>query len=840
MSRVRVITAALMATLAFIAVLTLSDVAPQANASGSGGAWTQMSPANSPMARSLASMAYDAATQQLVLFGGFGSDLNELSDTWTWSGTNWTQLSPATSPSARDEASMAYDPATQQLVLFGGLSRTALGDTWMWSGTTWTQHFPATSPPARYSASMAYDAATQQLVLFGGEGSTNQDLSDTWTWSGTNWTQLSPATNPPARAGSSMAYDASAHQLVLFGGSDGSTIYGDTWTWSGTTWTQQFPATSPSARFSAAVASYSPTGQIILFGGIGSNGFLDDTWTWNTTRWTQLGAPTSPHARAEASMAYDDHSDQIVLFGGTSRFEIFGDTWSWNGTAPVFTSADDDTTPSGRPFAFTVTAAGAPTPTMSPAFGSNLPSGVTLTDHGDGTATLAGTSSVTPGTYTFTMEAFNGLSPNATQTFTLTLSGNPYSPLVPVRICDTRPGNPSGLSGAAAQCNGMFNVGSTIPARGTESISVAGTTAFGVPSDATAVVLNVTAVNPAAPGYLTVFPSGATQPLASNLNYTVAEVVPNLVEVGIGSDGEVSIYSSAQSNVVVDLEGYVAPNASGGLGAGLYNPLSAPARICDTRTGNPSHLSGPDAQCNGVAGGGERLKAAGTLWVQVAGNNGIPAGATAAVLNVTAVNPSTSGYLTVYPQGAAQPFTANVNYIAGQTTGNRVIVPLSTTGTTPGRVSIYSKAAADVVVDVSGYYSAANGSGTGFSAEPAPVRICDTRPGNPSGLSGGADQCDGKTLGPAGSDTIQVAGLAAVPSNARAVVVNLTAVFPTADTFLTVFPGPTKPFVSDLNPAAGDVKGNLTVATLSTSGTTSIYNNAGSVDVVVDVLGWYS
>ena len=117
---------------------------------------------------------------------------------------------------------MAYDPATQQLVLFGGLSRTALGDTWMWSGTTWTQQFPATSPPARDSASMAYDAATQQLVLFGGEGSTNQDFSDTWTWSGTNWTQLSPATNPPARAGSSMAYDASAHQLVLFGGSDGT------------------------------------------------------------------------------------------------------------------------------------------------------------------------------------------------------------------------------------------------------------------------------------------------------------------------------------------------------------------------------------------------------------------------------------------------------------------------------------------------------------------------------------------------------------------------------------------------------------------------------------------
>ena len=85
-------------------------------------------------------------------------------------------------------------------------------------------------------------------------------------------------------------------------------------------------------------------------------------------------------------------------------------------------------------------------------------------------------------------------------------------------------------------------------------------------------------------GYLTVFPSGATQPLASNLNYTVAEVVPNLVEVGIGSDGEVSIYSSAQSNVVVDLEGYVAPNAPGGLGRGSTTPCRPrPASVTPER-----------------------------------------------------------------------------------------------------------------------------------------------------------------------------------------------------------------------------------------------------------------
>jgi hypothetical protein len=85
-----------------------------------------------------------------------------------------------------------------------------------------------------------------------------------------------------------------------------------------------------------------------------------------------------------------------------------------------------------------------------------------------------------------------------------------------------------------------------------------------------------------------------------------------------------------------------------------------------------------------------------------------------------------------------------------------------------------------------------------------------------------------------------VTGLAGVPDNATAVVVNLTAVDPSAQTFLTVFPALPRPNVSDLNPAPGTVRANLVVATLSATGKILIYNNAGSTNVVVDVLGWYS
>jgi hypothetical protein len=92
-------------------------------------------------------MAFDASTNQLVLFGGEGWTVPSLNDTWTWDGTSWTLTTPAASPLGRNDAGMGYDAATGQLVLFGGYNNTALGDTWTWDGTTWTQASPSTSPP---------------------------------------------------------------------------------------------------------------------------------------------------------------------------------------------------------------------------------------------------------------------------------------------------------------------------------------------------------------------------------------------------------------------------------------------------------------------------------------------------------------------------------------------------------------------------------------------------------------------------------------------------------------------------------------------------------------------
>jgi hypothetical protein len=431
------------------------------------------------------------------------------------------------------------------------------------------------------------------------------------------------------------------------------------------------------------------------------------------------------------------------------------------------------------------------------------------------------------GPFDVTVKSFGGTSATSTaDQFTYEPTSGPYSPLTPARICDTRAGNPSMLDAAPAdQCNG-----STVPSGGIKTISVAGD--FGVPADALAVVLNVTVVNPAGPGFVTAYPAGATVPPSSNIDYAAGQVVPNLVEVGTGTSGDVSFYSSNQTDLVVDLEGYTAPTAAGGAGAGLYTALPSPARICDTRAG--AQNAAPNGQCNGVANAGATLSAGRTINVSVTGANAIPAGATAAVLNVTAVKPAGAGFLTVYPEDSARPLASNVDYVAARAVANRVVVPLSTTGGSLGQITVYSSQSADVVVDVSGYFSAAGGTGSQFNAEAAPVRICDTRSQSPSNV------CTGKSIGQGGTLTLNVAGLAGVPANATAVVVNLTGVTPPQDTFLTVFPGPRQPPTSDLNLSTGDVRANLVVAKLSSNGTISIANGDGTANVVVDVLGWYA
>ncbi len=557
---------------------------------------------------------------------------------------------------------------------------------------------------------------------------------------------------------------------------------------------------------------------------------LSYTWTWGDGT-TKTSTVTSSERHTYAVAGTYTVTLKVVDKDGWSKTLAKPVNVGATGSGPSVTTTSLPAATVGAPYSATLTASGGTTPYTWSISSGSLPKGLSLTAS---SGTISGTPT-TAGTSSFTVKvtgAKTSGSGSATLTLTVDPAPAPYTAVSPLRICDTRTGNPSGLTGTAAQCNGH-----ALKANTPLVITVAGK--FGVPSGATAVVLNVTAVTAKGPGYLTVYPEGEKAPTASNVNFPAGGVVANLVEVGTGTGGKVSLVSNTTTDVVVDLEGYVEPTTTSG--AGLYNPLASPARICDTRPGNPSGLTGTAAQCNGTKDQGTTLVANTPHPVRVDGVGGVPkTGVQAVVLNVTVTDPAAPGYLTAYPSGTP-PTASNVNFGANETVPNRVIIPVSATGT----IDLVSNVSTNAIVDVSGWFSAPSGTGSAFTPEPSPQRICDTRPGNPSGLTGPSAQCNGATdkgttLGPNTTRTLNVRGLATVPTTATAVVLNVTAVTPTTATYLTVYPTGTPPTVSDLNPSPGDIEANLVVATVSSKGTVTVYNYAGDVNVVVDVAGWYS
>ena len=250
-----------------------------------------------------------------------------------------------------------------------------------------------------------------------------------------------------------------------------------------------------------------------------------------------------------------------------------------------------------------------------------------------------------------------------------------FTALSPARILDTRYG-----TGAAR---------AKVAKHAVVHLQVTG--AGGVPaSGVSAVVLNVTATNPASSGYITAYPDGASRPTASNLNLVKGQTVPNLVVVKLGTGGRVSLYNGTGGTVdlIADVAGYYLAGTA--TAAGAFTALS-PARILDTRYGT----------------GAARAKVAkhAVVHLQVTGKGGVPvSGVSAVVLNVTATNPSSSGYITAYPDGSSRPTASNLNLVTGQTVPNLVVVKLGT----GGKVSLYNGTGGtvDLIADVAGYYLA--------------------------------------------------------------------------------------------------------------------------------------
>ena len=241
-------------------------------------------------------------------------------------------------------------------------------------------------------------------------------------------------------------------------------------------------------------------------------------------------------------------------------------------------------------------------------------------------------------------------------------SGQRFEPVSPTRVFDSR------ATGSRLAAGAII----TIPVTG----------AAGVPSGATGAALSVQAIDPTGAGYVTVFPCSSTPPVVSSVNVVAAGNIANHVQVALSAAGAVCVYVSAAMHIIVDLSGWY------GTGATTQFHALTPFRALDTR--NNIGLSGSFAPMVGRA-------------FSLAGANGLPAAATvrAVVGQVTAVGPTSVGYLTVYPCQAVAPQVSMVQTWSGANAASVVVGA----DDDQGRWCILTSAPMHVLVDVSGYFS---------------------------------------------------------------------------------------------------------------------------------------
>jgi alpha-tubulin suppressor-like RCC1 family protein len=377
--------------------------------------------------------------------------------------------------------------------------------------------------------------------------------------------------------------------------------------------------------------------------------------------------------------------------------------------------------------------------------------------------------------------------------------------VVPARLLETRVGP------TLKTIDGLFQGVGKRAAGAIVELKVAGR--GGVPVDADAVFLNLTAVGPDGFGFLTAYPCGASRPLTSNVNYAPGDVVPNAVLAKIGVGGKVCIYTKAASDIIADVNGYVPVGGS---------PNTAvPARILETRVG-PT-LRTIDRSFEGIG----KQSAGAIVELKVAGRGGVPVDADAVFLNLTAVGPDGFGFLTAYPCGASRPLTSNVNYGPGDVSPNAVLAKIGA----GGKVCIYTKAASDIIADVNGFVPAGGTPGT-----VVPSRILETRVGPTLKTIDGLFQGIGKQSA-GGIVELKVAGRGGVPGDAEAAFLNVTAINPEGFGYVTVYPcGEPRPLTSNINYTPGDVAPNSVFAKIGAGGKVCIYTLAAA-DLIVDVSG---
>jgi hypothetical protein len=415
--------------------------------------------------------------------------------------------------------------------------------------------------------------------------------------------------------------------------------------------------------------------------------------------------------------------------------------------------------------------------------------------------------------------------------------------VTPARLYDSRPAGTNNPNPPLGVGQGVLAPGDTT----VRTIQVTGN--LGVPSGAKAVLANLTVADAVAGGNLKVFPADRTSTNTASINWYQSSnglgprVVSNFAIINLSPAGAFKIQTeSSSANVIVDIFGYVNSNITGG---GVYKALTNPTfRLYDSRAAGSNTPNPP----LGV-GQGALLKGSGTpnsRNLQVTGNLGIPATATAVIVNLTAVGVSKGGFFNLYPTGGTVPNVSNLNWNDPTAPGtnrprdiaNLAIVPLSSSGQmTIGVGGNDPATGANIIVDVVGYVDSATGATTGFyNRLTSPSRLYDSRVGQ-GPFPGSSVQ---GVLAPLTTRSI-TATVLGVPTNAKSVVVRVTTVNVSGGGNLALYPGPTYPGNSTVNMnGANQQIGNLTIVNLDATGKFLVRNGSSlnATGFVLDLIGF--
>lgn len=471
--------------------------------------------------------------------------------------------------------------------------------------------------------------------------------------------------------------------------------------------------------------------------------------------------------------------------------------------APVFVAA----TAGNR--SATVSWQAPPVPVGGPIIGYSVvasPGGASCATSGSTSCTVGGLAAGTAHTFSVSAIGSGGPGPAGVTAAPVTpWSGSGFRPVVPVRILDSRQAN----VGFAGKVTASSPRSLQVTGRGGPS---------NVPASATAVVLNVTVTDSTAESFLTVYPTGTDKPNASNLNFGVGQTVPNLVTVKLGTGGKVQVATAVgATNVVADVVGWYDDGSAGG---DLFASFG-PRRLLDSRVS--------DVFWPGPLVGTQRVAVRESTDPAEVGNPwGVPPTATALIANVTVTGGSEASFVSVWPSGEPRPNVSNLNFGAGQTVANLVVVAIGD----DGYVNLANAhGGVEVILDAVGYFDPTAGSR--FHAL-VPNRVLDTR--IDLGLSG--------PQGPGQSRALAVAGApgSGVPAGATGLVANVTVTGATSETFVAVYPGGgvrPNPF-SNVNAGVNQAIPNLVTVGVAPNGTIDLYNHLGHAELIADAVGYYA